>query len=67
MAVQVIAMIKKELNRSLSIVTLFECPTVSLLAAKLGAASGEPDSGATITGAASRGQRRRNVVRRKDS
>ncbi|HXE84565.1 MAG TPA: FkbM family methyltransferase, partial [Gemmatimonadales bacterium] len=34
-AVQVIATIKKELKRDLSIVTLFECPTVSLLAARL--------------------------------
>ena len=40
-AVQVIAMIKKELNQTLSIVSLFECPTVTLLAAKLSAASGE--------------------------
>ena len=34
-AVQVIAMIKKELKQTLSIVSLFECPTVTLLAAKL--------------------------------
>jgi len=66
-AVQVIAAIKKELKRSLSIVTLFECPTVTLLAAKLSAASGEPDSAAHTADAALRGQRRRNVVRRKAS
>jgi surfactin family lipopeptide synthetase B/lichenysin synthetase B len=64
-AVQVIALIKKELKRDLSIVTLFECPTVTLLAAKLGAASGEPDDGASTTGAVLRGERRRNVIRRK--
>ena len=64
-AVQVIAVIKKELKRNLSIVTLFECPTVTLLAAKLSAASGEPDDGADTTGAVLRGQRRRNVMRRK--
>jgi FkbH-like protein/FkbM family methyltransferase len=63
-AVQVIALIKKELKRTLSIVTLFECPTVTLLAAKLSAASGGPDDGASTTEAAHRGQRRRNVVRR---
>jgi hypothetical protein len=34
-AVQVIATIKRELKQSLSIVSLFECPTVALLAAKL--------------------------------
>src|SRR5439155_25943344 len=39
-AVQVIAMIKKELKQNLSIVSLFECPTVALLAAKLNATSG---------------------------
>lgn len=55
-AVQVIAMIKKELKQNLSIVSLFECPTVSLLAAKLkGAASPESNTG----NAAARGQRRR--------
>lgn len=66
-AVQVIAMIKKELKRNLSIVSLFECPTVTLLAAKLRAASGEPDGAITVSGAALRGQKRRNVMRRKAS
>jgi hypothetical protein len=64
-AVQLIAMIKKELKRNLSIVTLFECPTVARLAAKLSAGSGEPDDGASTTDAALRGHRRRNVTRRK--
>jgi FkbH-like protein/FkbM family methyltransferase len=66
-AVQVIAMIRKELKQSLSIVTLFECPTVALLAAKLGAASGEPDGATTAAEAVLRGQRRRGVMRRKAS
>ena len=66
-AVQMIATIKKELKQDLSIVTLFECPTVALLAAKLGAASGDADGGTTPAGAALRGQRRRNVMRRKAS
>jgi FkbH-like protein len=58
-AVQVIAMIKKELNQTLSIVSLFECPTVKLLAAKLGATSGDARVGAPAAEAALRGQRRR--------
>ena len=67
-AVQVIAAIKKELNRDLSIVHLFECPTVSLLAAKLGAAPGTPLRDAAIGAAALRGQQRRYpAMRRKTS
>jgi FkbH-like protein/FkbM family methyltransferase len=62
-AVQVIAMIKKELNRNLSIVTLFECPTVAQLAAGLQAPAGVADRAAT-TAAAVRG-RRRIVTKRK--
>ena len=58
-AVQVIAMIKKELNRTLSIVSLFECPTVTLLAAKLSGASGEAPGATTTAAAAQRGQQRR--------
>src|SRR5206468_7560811 len=58
-AVQVIAMIKKELKKTLSIVSLFECPTVALLAAKLSAMSGETYAGSTTAVAALRGQRRR--------
>jgi FkbH-like protein/FkbM family methyltransferase len=64
-AVQVMAMIKKELNQTLSIVSLFECPTVTLLAAQLSAAtSGESRVGTPIAGAALRGQRRRNKAMR---
>jgi hypothetical protein len=66
-AVQVIAMIKKELKQNLSIVSLFECPTVALLAAKLSATSGEAHIGTTTAaGAALRGQQRRyKTMRRK--
>jgi acyl carrier protein len=66
-AVQVIAMIKKELKQTLSIVSLFECPTVTLLAAKL-SATGEAHGGTTTAAAALRGQQRRyNTMRRKAS
>jgi len=59
-AVQVIAMIKKELQQNLSIVSMFECPTVTLLAAKLsGKAGAAACAGTTTAGAAQRGQRRR--------
>jgi FkbH-like protein/FkbM family methyltransferase len=57
-AVLVIAAIKRELNQALTIVSLFECPTVRLLAARLGG----PPPGETAPGAPSaalRGQRRR--------
>jgi len=67
-AVQVIAMIKKELKQTLSIVSLFECPTVTLMAAKLSATSGESHGGTTTAAAALRGQQRRyNNMRRKPS
>jgi FkbH-like protein len=55
-AVQVIAAIKKELKQTLSIVSLFECPTVSLLAARMSGATPVETSTAS---AATRGQRRR--------
>ena len=59
-AVQVVAGIKKELKQSVSIVTLFECPTISLLAAKLRSGSdGTQSSGATSNDAALRGRQRR--------
>jgi FkbH-like protein/FkbM family methyltransferase len=59
-AVQVIAMIRKELKQALSITTLFECPTVRLLAARLKAAAGASFSEPRTTGAALRGQLRRS-------
>ncbi|HME62727.1 MAG TPA: HAD-IIIC family phosphatase, partial [Candidatus Binatia bacterium] len=67
-AVQMIAMIKKELKQSLSIVSLFECPTVTLLAAKLNGTLGETHGGTTTAAAALRGQKRRyNTMRQKTS
>ena len=67
-AVQVIAMIKKELKQSLSIVSLFECPTVTLLAAKLSGTLGETHDGTITAAAALRGQQRRyNTMRQKAS
>jgi acyl carrier protein len=66
-AVQVVAMVKKELNQALSIVSLFECPTVKLLAAKLNAASGQTEGETTTAAAAQRGQQRRYNTRRKAS
>jgi FkbH-like protein/FkbM family methyltransferase len=58
-AVQVVAMVRKELKQNLSIVTLFECPTVRLLAAKLSATPDEAQIGTPPAGAVLRGQRRR--------
>ena len=74
-AVQVIALIRKDLRQNVSIVTLFECPTVTLLAAKLGGGDasggnggGAPGpSGAPTAEAALRGQRRRNALKRRAS
>jgi FkbH-like protein/FkbM family methyltransferase len=64
-AVQVIAIIKKQLKQTLSIVSLFECPTIGLLAAKLDAAAGEPRAASHAGAAETRGQQRRqNAVRR---
>jgi FkbH-like protein/FkbM family methyltransferase len=64
-AVQVIAAIRKELKQTPSIVTLFECPTVALLAARLRTKSGEILSEATTADAALRGQQRRQrTIRR---
>jgi hypothetical protein len=53
-------MIKKELNRALSIVNLFECPTLALLAARLSAVPASGDTGTAAAGAALRGQQRRH-------
>ena len=65
---QVSAAIKKELNQSLSIVSLFECPTVALLAAKLNAATEATPAETTTAAAAQRGrQRRYDTMRRRAS
>jgi acyl carrier protein len=59
-AVQVVATIKKELNRTLSIVNLFEYPTLALLAARLSAVPAPGDAATASRGAALRGRQRRN-------
>jgi enterobactin synthetase component F len=69
-AVQVVAMIKRELGRTLSIVSVFECPTVRLLAARLGeAGAGAAAATAAATAAAAvRGRERRyNTMRTRAS
>lgn len=64
-AVQVISAIRKELQHNLSIVTLFENPTVAALAARLGATPGEgEDANAATAAAAARGQQRRYNINR---
>ena len=64
-AVQLIALIKKELGINLSIVKLFECPTVALLSKRLVENEASEISGAS-EGIAERGRRRReNQIRRK--
>jgi FkbH-like protein len=64
-AVQVIAMIQKELKQSLSIVSLFESPTVRLLAARLSATHRSPSREPSTAGAALRGQQRRSRAMRR--
>lgn len=64
-AVQVIAMIRKELKQNLPIISLFECPTVRLLAARLSATAGSPSSEPSTARAAVRGRQRRSRARRR--
>ena len=64
-AIQVIARIKTELKQTLSVVSLFECPTVALLAVRLGAASDKVPVETTTASAALRGQQRRYKSRRR--
>lgn len=64
-AVQIIAAVKKELKRTLSIVSLFEYPTVALLTANMGGPSDGHPPQAKTAGAALRGRNRRyKTVRR---
>lgn len=63
-AVQVIAEIKKELKRTLSIVNLFEAPTIALLAAKLHGPEREAAGEPAVNEAARRGQQRRALPSR---
>jgi acyl carrier protein len=61
-AVQIVAAIRRELNLHLSIVNIFECPTVRLLCEKL-----EPGktTGGSVNAAIERGARRRKQLSRK--
>jgi phosphopantetheine binding protein len=61
-AVQVVAAIRRELNLHLSIVNIFECPTVRLLCEKL-----EPgkSTGGSVNAAIERGARRRKQLSRR--
>ena len=62
-AVVVVATIRRELKLNVSIITLFECPTIKLLAAKLGGSAGTADEASTAsTNAESRGRQRRNKL-----
>ncbi len=58
-AVQVIALIQKELGKSLSVTSLFECPTITLLSAKLDEGSGNVTAWTGARAAQMRGQQRR--------
>ncbi len=66
-AVVVVATIRRELKMNVSIITLFECPTIKLLAAKLGGSTGTADdTSAASTSAESRGrQRRHKLIKRR--
>ncbi len=62
-AVVVIAMIRKELKKNVSIVALFECPTIALLAARLDDSAGARETAsAAAASAESRGRQRRNKL-----
>ncbi|MBE0572730.1 MAG: FkbM family methyltransferase [Ignavibacteriaceae bacterium] len=61
-AVQLIATIKKELKKNISVVTLFECPTVKLLSKKIGNADDKEDSEGQFESQVDRGVRRRNKI-----
>ena len=60
-AVQLIAMLQKELKRTLSITTLFECPTINLLSAKLKGSAKSSSNGIDSMKARERGQKRRQI------
>jgi hypothetical protein len=66
-AVQVLATIKQDLGQTLSIVSLFECPTVRLLAARMSAGA-DDRPGDSAVAAVSRGRNRRyNLSRQRSS
>ena len=59
-AVQLVALIRKELNQRLSVVSVFECPTLALLGSKLeGISQSSPSQTSPMPSAMLRGQRRR--------
>ncbi len=60
-AVQLVALIRKELNQRLSVVSVFECPTLALLSAKMGMTT---EKTSAIPAAMLRGQRRRQPAAR---
>lgn len=62
-AVQVLAMIKKEFKQDLSIVSLFEYPTVALLADKLSGPAKELEVNSNTSAAILRGQKRLTNLR----
>ncbi len=62
-AVVVVAMIRKELKRNASVISLFECPTIRLLAARLDGSQSPADGGAAAAASAeSRGRQRRGKL-----
>nr|AFB69909.1 amino acid adenylation-like protein [uncultured bacterium] len=64
-AVQLVALIRKELNQWVSVVSVFECPTLAFLSAKVGT---PPERPSAVPAALLRGQRRRqNAARMKGS
>ncbi len=62
-AVQLVASIKRELLHSLPIAAVFECPTVTLMAAKLSGKAGRPSADATSKAVLRGRQRRYTTVR----
>jgi hypothetical protein len=54
--VQLVALIRKELKQRLSVVTVFECPTLALLSQRLDEKAEKPND---VPAALLRGQRRR--------
>ena len=63
-AVQVVALIQKELGSTLSVTNLFECPTIRLLAKKLNGVVAPVADRMEANAAQIRGQRRRYAARR---
>jgi FkbH-like protein/FkbM family methyltransferase len=58
-AVQLIALVKKEIGANISVVTLFECPTISLLSKKLDNRNSDVETESKFDEQVERGTRRR--------